>query len=391
MENLYNILSNLIAFDTQNNDEIGDRALRGETLDLLGYVKNRLLGTTGIYSHIQEYRIDKANLGNRGNLIALLNDSPEMPRVMMQGHVDTVPFGKHVSPLGRRVGNRVYGRGAIDMKGSVAGMISTFEQIAKKKNRRYSPVLLLTSDEEARNFSGIRNFLKNNNLNIQFGICGEPSNFKIFNRFKGAVHKILEFQGKSAHGSRPNKGHNAIYDAGRAVVLLEEFSRKVFDEYVNLDFRTSDDYSHRSSLNLGKIYGGDKVNSVPDFCKIDFEMRLVHPREFYEEELERNVLSKLKGEFKYSSADFPNNDPINVSSDNQFLTELSNSIIGKIGAVERGVMIGFSEASFTNPAGLNTVVFGPPSRDLSHTEDEQINLEDLKKYEQALISFYMNE
>jgi len=389
MENLHNLLYNLIRFDTQNNDEIGDNALRGETLGLLEHIKDRLLATTGVYSHIQQYRIDKANLGNRGNLIALLEDPVEMPRVMMQGHVDTVPFGKHLNPLGRREGNIVYGRGAIDMKGSVAGMISTFEQIAKKENRRYSPVLLLTSDEEARNFSGIRNFLEKNNLNIQFGICGEPSNFKIFNRFKGAVHKILEFQGKSAHGSRPNKGHNAIYDAGQAVILLEEFSRKVFEEYVNPEFETSDDYSHRSSLNLGKICGGDKVNSVPDFCKIDFEMRLVHPRGFYEEEIKKNILDKLKGEYKYSSAEFPNNDPINVKSDNHYLDVLVDSVNRVIGSVEKGVMIGFSEASFTNPAGLNTVVFGPPSRDFSHTENEQINLEDLKKYEQALVSFYI--
>lgn len=380
MDNIKRLLLELLNFDTQNDDDL----LNGNTLELLQHVKKRLEKVPEAKVKLIEYEL-KNGLGNRGILIAYLDD--KLPKIVLQGHTDTVPFGNFQgNPLGEVKGNKIYGRGAVDMKGPLAAMITAFERLSLVKEKKYSPVLVLTSDEEAKNFAGIKKFLEVNEIPIDFAICGEPTDFKIYNRFKGAAYLIIDVIGKSAHGSRPYQGINAIYGANEIVRLLEDFSKHVAS-IINKNFETENEHTMQSTLNVGKIVGGDKVNTVPERCSIEFEMRLVQPFEIYDKELKEKVFDKINKSVSFEIKKIFSHDPAEIKADNKYIKELELELEKYGKKPELSVMTGFSEANFTNLAGISTVVFGPGG-DCSHMADENVSLKDLKDYETILVSFF---
>lgn len=378
------ILLKLLNFDTQNDDS-GNFA--GETIELLKFVKS-FFNPSLIESEIMEYSIGA--FSNRGVLISNPKKFLDLPNVALQGHVDTVPSGEFEGNFFGELKNEfILGRGAVDMKGSVSCFISIFEDIVKNENRNFNPILILTSDEEAKEFAGIKHFLKNNKLKIDFCICGEPSNFKIYDKFRGVTSREIIVKGKSAHGSRPHLGKNAIYDSIKILNLLENFSKYLHENIINLDFETREEYTKKSTLNVGKIVGGNKVNSVPEECKIEFEMRFVYPKERYDFEFKQRVLEEIPAEVDYLQKENFTFDSF-VLEKNDFILDLKDSILGfKEG--EFGVMTGFSEASITNAEGIPTVIFGVGDSKYSHTSNERINVSDLEIYEKILSDFFLQK
>ena len=96
-----------------------------------------------------------------------------------------------------------------------------------------------------------------------FAITGEPTNLHIGVQAKGVLALRLEVAGRSAHGSTPWLGDNAVLKAV-----------DVFRSIESLPFtRESSDLFDRPSISLGRILGGDAVNRVPDACAIDLDIR----------------------------------------------------------------------------------------------------------------------
>src|SRR3989344_4516912 len=170
----------LLSIDTQNGDD-GTQFL-GETKEAVTLCADTLRQIPDVAVEVQDYDIrdkdGKVLRKNRGNLIARLsNPMSGRPTVMLQGHLDTVPFkdndgklqvGWDSNPIGENRGDIIYGRGAGDMKGPVAAMMAAFAELAVRLDLKYNPVLLLTSDEEANNFAGVKRFLKTNKDKIDF-------------------------------------------------------------------------------------------------------------------------------------------------------------------------------------------------------------------------------
>jgi acetylornithine deacetylase/succinyl-diaminopimelate desuccinylase-like protein len=359
------LLLKLISFDTQNSNKSLNIQSTDAALDFISLV----LRENGINCEFQEYLVSE-NKVKRKNLIAFLNGGKDLPRIGFEGHIDTVPFGDYNNkPLGYRENGKIYGRGAVDMKGSLAGMITAMIN-AKNSGRKLKaePVLIITSDEEANEFAGIKNYLKRND-NLSFVICGEPSNFVVEDRFKGALHSRITITGKSGHGSRQHEGENAIIKGMPILRELEKLYLEVQD-ITNELFRSKDPYSHRSSMNPGIIIaGGEAVNVIPDKMRIEFEMRLVRPFAEYERILKNRISEDLQFVFFY--------DPIVAN-----LSSIENKInqLGK----ERGVGIGFSEANLINNAGIVSIVYGVGNKSMCHSNEEFIEESDLDKYTQNL-------
>lgn len=389
------MLLDLLNFDTQNSDESDQELMfRGETLDLLKFVENRLKNK-GINVSIMQYEVESkkkdANytIDKRGNLIAYSDNPNDLPTVILQGHVDTVPIGDfNGNPFGEIKRNFIFGRGSNDMKGPVASMIVAFEEIIKSPNRVFNPILLLTSDEEARNFEGIRRFLLENKIKIEFAICGEPSNMRIFNKFKGATSRSFKIIGKSAHGARPDLGKNAIYDSIEILKLLRDFS-DYSNKFIKNDNFSGEEYSSKSTLNVGKIIGGNKVNSVPDKCIIEFELRLIDNIERYEKELKERVFDKIPEGVEYSVNEQFTFNPLIISEKNIFIEKLSKILNEKNLKEDFGIMNEFSEATLLNLNNITTIVFGPGDPKYSHSSEEQIDLTLLEDYKDILIKFFL--
>ena len=185
----------------------------------------------------------------------------DAPTVVLHGHLDVVPG--HAGQFEPRVeGDRLYGRGAYDMKGALAAMLLT--TAAMRDQDRVRVRLGIVGDEESEEEAERgSDRLVDGGFVGDFAITGEPTDLQIGVEAKGVLALRLEVSGVAAHGATPWLGDNAVLKA-----------IDVFRSIESLPFaRHSSELFDRPSINLGRILGGDALNKVPDRCAIDVDIR----------------------------------------------------------------------------------------------------------------------
>ena len=210
---------------------------------------------------------------NRPNVVGVYSSPVKAKTLLFDGHLDTVPIGDSslwsVDPLGGVVKNgRLYGRGAVDMKGSIAAYFCALKTIIDSGIELEGDAsIVLTSDEEVTG-DGTKDFLKKG-YSADSAIVGEPTNLQVNTAHKGIVRWKLTVYGKSTHASRPNEGLNAVYIMSKIVQNLEELS----ESYSQM--KKVHPILGEPTLSVGTIKGGSKDNVVPDICEITIDRRLI--------------------------------------------------------------------------------------------------------------------
>jgi succinyl-diaminopimelate desuccinylase len=205
----------------------------------------------------------------RTNLIALLEAGRE-PALCFCGHLDTVPLGHTTwsgDPFsGDRQGDRLYGRGASDMKSGVAAMVVAAVRIAAIPGRNAPLVLILTAGEET-GCQGAHFLVRQGVFPVEVGamVVGEPTgNYPLIGH-KGTLWLECRTSGVSAHGSMPEKGVNAIHKAADVVMRMGRYSFQVAPHPI----------LGGPTLNVGTISGGTKINMVPDEALVGVDIRMI--------------------------------------------------------------------------------------------------------------------
>lgn len=378
------LLEKLVNFNTENFDNKPS----GNTLDLLEFVKE-YLKENDIESEIYQYTVNKKyggktkKLKNRGILLTKISNRKK-PIILLQGHCDTVPIGKKDNSkiICSVKGDILKGRGTVDMKGSVISMILTIQELSKNKNLKYQPVLLLTSDEEANDFAGIKYFLKKKKIknNIALAICGEPTNFEIKTNFYGALYMIIECFGKLGHSANNSKNQNAIENAIPFLNDLIKYQKEIS--------KIHHPRLGRSIMNIGAIKGGEKVNQIPSSCVIEFAVRTVKNNRMYLNLFDKTVKNK---KVLHQTTQVFSYDPICISNDNKLIRELKKSVLKFGKNPQSNVSKEFSEATLLNKAGIKTIMFGPGNPLLSHSSDEEMDIKDVLLAKEIFVDFFLNK
>jgi len=217
------------------------------------------------------YRVDYHEYADsRTSVIARAGGSDAKAPLCLTGHLDVVPVGArpwtHDPFSGETAGDRLYGRGASDMKAGVAAILLAARAMAKRLAGTPGVVIVLTAAEEG-GCIGSRHLSEQRKLLGKAGamVVGEPtSNYPLVGH-KGSVKFHARFKGVSAHGSMPHLGVNAIYKAARALGKLEAFDFGVPAHPV----------MGKPTLNVGTIAGGNTVNAVADSADIGVDIRTV--------------------------------------------------------------------------------------------------------------------
>jgi succinyl-diaminopimelate desuccinylase len=150
------------------------------------------------------------------------------------------------------------------MKGPLAALAETM--ICYKEEKYDSPLLMLATSDEESGCSGAEEVAKSGILKgVSYGVCAEPTSLHVLVGEKGMLWTKIVATGKSAHGSRPKEGINAIEFCMRATSLLLEKDYP-YDP---------DDVMGEMTVNLGIMKGGVKINVVPSDCESYLDMRLV--------------------------------------------------------------------------------------------------------------------
>jgi succinyl-diaminopimelate desuccinylase len=206
----------------------------------------------------------------RTSLVARWPGSGDAPALCLTGHLDTVPLGgrewDHEALGGDVNGDRLYGRGASDMKAGVAAIVVAAERVAALGRGRAGLELVLCAGEE----TGCDGALALAHADGVLGDCGallvaEPTTNYPCVAHKGVVWLDMLAEGRTAHGSMPHLGDNAVHKLARAIVALEDSAFDA-DEHPLLGAPT---------LNVGTVSGGININSVPDRARAGLDVRTV--------------------------------------------------------------------------------------------------------------------
>ncbi|MHA6253254.1 M20 family metallopeptidase [Oceanobacillus sp. CAU 1775] len=321
---------------------------------------------------LKEHELPVKRLENQGFHMLICEIGQGDHTVVLNGHIDVVEAEERQF-VPRTKGEKLYGRGAVDMKAGVAAFMMALTQL-KDKELPAKVMLQIVSDEETGGEFGTQYLTEQGYLG-DFIICGEPTNLGIGIQTKGVLQLDITVKGQSAHGSRPWEGENAIT---KAFNLFEEIEELPFVQ------ESSQMYDH-PSINLAKIKGGTVYNKVPDQCEISLDIR------YLPDQSPDEITQQIKGLSDSIVKVHTKGDPVKTKEDNPFVEVLSTSIkrITDLETVNIFGQHGSSDGKFFTPYGGSAIEFGPVGTDW-HGENEMVYLDSVREYQKVLVDFIMS-
>jgi acetylornithine deacetylase len=161
---------------------------------------------------------------DRPSLVAVPPGRPDRPTVVLNGHLDTVGVAGMPEPFSPRTqGDRLYGRGAADMKGGVAALVAAAEQLVAQ-GAPVRPVLALVADEEDASLGTEAVIAALSGLGVRPDACviAEPTDLARCRSLRGFAVVRVTFTGRAAHSSQPELGVNAVTHLGRLLRAVDE-------------------------------------------------------------------------------------------------------------------------------------------------------------------------
>ena len=288
-------------------------------------------------------------------------------RIILNGHVDVIPGkGKQLVPYIKK--NRLYGLGAMDMKGNLATLIHVFRDVAFKVN--YPIALQIVTDEEIGGFYGTKYQIERG-IRADFVISSEPTNFDIVYTAKGILWCKIRLYGKSAHSAYPWRGINAVDIANKFITTLE---KKIKNPKKDI---------WKSTLNIANIQVTNKAfNKIPDYCELWIDIRYV-PKD--KDLILQNIKNILPPRSKFEV--IINEPPLNTPRKNSYIQRLKkiteNLYKRKIRL--RGAN-GTSDVRHYTTVGVPGIEFGSIGDGIGGDE-EWVDLRSLEIYYNILIDF----
>ena len=249
---------------------------------------NEYLSDAGVSSKLR--KVDKG----RPNVLATVKGSTGRGRtLMLNGHTDTVPpYDMDIKPFTPKVkSGKLYGRGALDMKGGLGAMAIALVAIERAKIDLQGDLLLTAVVGEEGRSEGTEDVVLRG-PKADMAIVGEPTGLEIQPSHRGLEWLEVHIRGKAAHGGRSEEGVNAIAMAARFINEIEE------ELLPKLSSRKSR-HTLSPTLNLGVISGGQQPSSVADRCVIRIDRRWIP-----EENLDQ-VFQEIYDVFDSVRSDYP--------------------------------------------------------------------------------------
>ena len=371
-DKLLNLLQELIRINSTNPS----LSPEGKGEHEIAHYLREYLARLGLETHIQ-------NVGkNRANIIGVYKGSGGGKSVLLCGHIDTVSINRmEIDPFEPEfVDGKVYGRGALDMKSGVAALILAVQSIVEAGKKLKGDVyLVLVADEEYASI-GMESVLEK--YSADGAILCEPTNQEIVIAHKGFSWIKVEIFGCSAHGSRPDKGIDAIVKSGKVLKEIENLGNNVLiqKKHPLLGFPSI----HASSIN-----GGIELSTYPDYCKIELERRNLPGEEPADvaNEIDR-ILSDIKSkdaQFKADYEIFFSRPAFEISKEEPIVQSIvrAHSAAG-MGMPKFKGLGGWMESALLFEAGIPPVIFGP-SGSGAHAAVEYVNFDSVVSTTEVLI------
>lgn len=369
-----NILRKLININTTNPP--------GNEMELIKVILS-------FFSEEMDYKIiDHGD--NRGSLLIELKGKDE-EKIGFIGHLDTVPVPDESSWIyppfsGVMKDGYMYGRGASDMKGGIAAMILTaLYFIENNIAPPHTIKFVFTADEESGGL-GIKTLRDKGLLrDISKVFIAEPSDEQIGICEKGALWLNIYVKGKSAHGSKPELGINAV---------------EKICEYINRIKKSIDlDKNHpllgKPSLAITSIQGGIKTNIIPEEAKASVDIRTIPGFDHNEILMKASRIGKdMEKENPGMCIDIQienNRPPLTIDKDNDFIKDVVKIYEQLSYPVEFKGINFYTDASQLIPFhDIPFVILGPGEENMCHQRNERINIESIIRMTKFYVSYIIS-
>lgn len=311
----------------------------------------------------------------RPNVLSRLIGREGGPRLMLNGHMDTVAPGtgwEH-DPFGAQVENgKMYGRGAVDMKSGLAAMLTALAECKADGLPKKGEILLAAVvDEESVDLGSYALVQRGLAENFDFAMISEATDLNVVTAHRGRVVFEVEVQGKAAHSMWPDRGVSAIADSATLIKTLPNLRSPTHSRM------------GRSTVNVLKIEGGqEEVMLVADRCRIVIDRCLV-PGYNSQDALDdlRGLITELNlnADAHFITRETPFCDPFEIPEDHdavRTVMEVASEVLGKTPRLD------FHEGPcdaciLVNQGKIPTIEFGPSGGRL-HQSDEFVDLESVK-------------
>jgi acetylornithine deacetylase len=367
---LSDLTSRLVAIDSVN-PELGTGG-PGEA-EIARFVAEWLEGA-GL-----EVSLDEVASG-RANVVALARGTGGGRSLLLNGHLDTVGVAGMERPFEPYVEDgRLYGRGAYDMKASVAAMMVAGAQL-RERRLRGDVIVTAVADEEV---GSLGSEAVARDWRPDAAIVTEPTGLAVAVAHRGFVAFEIEVEGRAAHGSRPDLGIDAIAKMGRVLVGIDELDR-------TLRASPSDRLLGSGSLHASVIEGGQEFSSYPERCVLQGERRTIPGETVESVEAELRALlegsstsdPEFRAQLRFSFA----REPFRVDEDEEIVRVLVQHAGEAIGGRPEVVGVPFwTDAALFAAAGIPTVLFGPGGEG-AHAVVEWVDLEQVERCAGILVS-----
>lgn len=346
---LTELASELVRIDSVNPDLVPGGAGEGE---LARFVAD-WLADSGLEVEVEEVA------PGRPNVVGRARGSGGGPTLLLNAHMDTVGYEGMEAPLEPRVeGGRLYGRGAYDMKGSLAAIMVAGAEAAEAALR--GDVLVAAVVDEEVYSIGAEAVARS--YQADAAIVAEPTELRLVVAHKGFVWMEVETKGRAAHGSRPDLGDDAIVAMGRVLTGLGGLAEALLGN-------PSHALLGSGSVHASVISGGVELSTYPESCVLGLERRTV-PGETLEI-VERQIREIAGGaEIRTTFV----REPFEVAQEEPVV----QAVLRHAGGPEVAGVPFWADSAVFATAGIPTVVFGPGGEG-AHAQVEWVDLAGLER------------
>jgi len=325
----------------------------------------------------------------KANLFATIGP-PGDGGIALSGHSDVVPVeGQDWSSdpfVALERDDRIYGRGACDMKGFIAATLALVPEMVEADPK--TPLHLVYSYDEELGCIGVGTLIAEIAKSLpqpQIAIIGEPTDMQLVNTGKGIYTFDAELIGLEAHSSATHVGVSAIFHGAELIGFLDALGREMAEHG---PFAHDFDPPY-TSFNVGLIEGGTAINIIPKSCRLAYEFRPVpgaDPEAIkarIADFIASDLLPRMRKRFPDAAVVTTQGAaaPPLVPSENSPAEALVREITG---ANRTGAVAFATEAGHFQSTGVSAVIIGPGSIDQAHKPDEYVEVDQLEQCEAFL-------
>jgi acetylornithine deacetylase len=312
---------------------------------------------------------------DRISTVGTLRGSGGGRSLMLNGHIDTVGVEYMPDPFSAEIRDgKLYGRGAYDMKGSVAAMLAAVKALRDANITLKGDVLLAAvADEE---YASLGTADITTRYKPDAAVITEPTELQLAVAHKGFVWLEVVVTGKAAHGSRPQLGIDANLKMGRVLHELDHLEQ---------DLRARDPHPliGPPTLHAAMINGGREMSVIADRCTLCLERRTV-PGETEAQSLAelQTILDRLAATDKDFHATVKSvfaREPFEVAATDPIVQAVQAAASGVLAQpITPGGVSFWTDAALLAATGIPTVVFGPIGAG-AHAAEEWVDLESVEQ------------